>query len=423
MPGGPAMGGRAAQNLRFRLPNFGEDFGPQPRMLPSTGGDAMGAVEHLKTLCCFGLSPESAMIAVTPLLHEIIPHGWTRMAFVEPDGKLSRGYSENPAMALQMERFLELLHDPTNIIGSIYLPNLKAAGIGWALHRQGPGWLESDWYREVEAPVDSCWWLEAMIADGGQTFASLHLMRPRSARPFTVDDVQRLDRLRPWLAHALRRSPPNGAPHDGEFANHAGRPLLSGKIILDTDATVIFQTKEISHLLAYIDARTIEERYRRYSGEYLPGLVLKLVQRLTGAANGSSSPPPRLQIASRFGVLSLEAKWIMPANAAPGDATKDPRSCLIAVTIELYELALAHAARVLREGGATPAQMKVGIQLAFGKSKPEIAKALGVQLSSVASLAKRLYQTLGVHSSTELAAKIWLGPREDAAHQVFRRTA
>jgi hypothetical protein len=38
----------------------------------------MGAAEHLKTLCCLGLPPESAMAAVTPLLHEIIPHGWTR---------------------------------------------------------------------------------------------------------------------------------------------------------------------------------------------------------------------------------------------------------------------------------------------------------------------------------------------------------
>src|ERR1700730_11895434 len=80
----------------------------------------MGAVEHLKTLCCLGLKPESAMIAVMPLLHEIIPHGWTRMAFIEPDATLSHGYSENPAMALQLERFLDLLLDPANIIGSIY---------------------------------------------------------------------------------------------------------------------------------------------------------------------------------------------------------------------------------------------------------------------------------------------------------------
>jgi hypothetical protein len=31
----------------------------------------MGPVEHLKTLCCLGLKPESAMVAVTPVLHEI----------------------------------------------------------------------------------------------------------------------------------------------------------------------------------------------------------------------------------------------------------------------------------------------------------------------------------------------------------------
>src|SRR5437660_12807862 len=67
----------------------------------------MGAVEHLKTLCCLGLKPESAVIAVTPLLHQIIPHGWTRMAFVEPDATLSHGYAENPAMTLHLERFLE----------------------------------------------------------------------------------------------------------------------------------------------------------------------------------------------------------------------------------------------------------------------------------------------------------------------------
>jgi hypothetical protein len=51
----------------------------------------MGAVEHLKTLCCLGLKAESAMVAVTPLLHKIIPHGWTRMALMAPDATMGRG--------------------------------------------------------------------------------------------------------------------------------------------------------------------------------------------------------------------------------------------------------------------------------------------------------------------------------------------
>ncbi|MCI0466022.1 MAG: hypothetical protein L0Y57_03310 [Beijerinckiaceae bacterium] len=77
----------------------------------------------------------------------------------------------------------------------------------------------------------------------------------------------------------------------------------------------------------------------------------------------------------------------------------------------MREHAIAHAARVLRESGATPAQIKVGIQLALGKSKPAIAEELGIKLTSVADMTKRLYQTLDVHNCVELATKTWLGEK------------
>ncbi len=41
----------------------------------------MGAAEHLNALYCLGLPPESAMVAETPPLRQMIPHGWSRMAF------------------------------------------------------------------------------------------------------------------------------------------------------------------------------------------------------------------------------------------------------------------------------------------------------------------------------------------------------
>ena len=56
----------------------------------------MGAVEHLKTLCCLGLPPQSAMIAITPVLHEIIPHGAARTVLFEPDATVRAAYAENP---------------------------------------------------------------------------------------------------------------------------------------------------------------------------------------------------------------------------------------------------------------------------------------------------------------------------------------
>jgi DNA-binding CsgD family transcriptional regulator len=382
----------------------------------------MGAVEHLKTLCCLGLKPESAMIAVTPLLHEIIPHGWSRMGLYASDATMGSAYAENPEWALYRERFWELLNDPSNIFGSLYRPLFEAIGIGWTLHRQGRGYLDGAWYREIEAPVDSCWWLDAMIGDGGQTIAAVQLTSPRSARPFTADDVQRLDRLRPWLAHAFRRSNSGNARQEDEAPiSTAGAPVRSGQMILTADEKLVYQAATVESLLLILVGEP--GNYTRYvpARESLPAPILKLVRQITGAANGSSNTPPRMQISTPYGVFTLEAKWLVPAGTLPADAARDPKSCLISVTIDLHAHAIAHAARVLRESGATPTQMKVGIQLAIGKTKPAIADELGIQLSSVVDLTRRLYQTLDVHNSTELATKIWLGQKQDEARQNLRR--
>jgi len=93
------------------------------------------------------------------------------------------------------------------------------------------------------------------------------------------------------------------------------------------------------------------------------------------------------------------------------DAAKDPKSCYVRVMIELREHAIARATRVLYESGATPTQVKVGIQLALGKTKPEIAGDFCIKPTFAMDLARKLYQTLDVHNSSELALRIWLGEK------------
>jgi hypothetical protein len=195
--------------------------------------------------------------------------------------------------------------------------------------------------------------------------------------------------------------------------------LRSGQMILTADAKLVFQTPGSEQRLRVVLGEPVN--YTRYMpvSERLPEPVLKLLRQITGATNGTSNTPPRMQISTPYGVLTLEAKWLVPAGTLPEDAARDPKSCLIAVTIELREHPIAHAARVLRESGATPAQTKVGIQLALGKTKPIIADELGIQLSSVADLTKKLYQTLD--NSTELGTKIWLGQKQAEVRQSMRR--
>jgi DNA-binding CsgD family transcriptional regulator len=312
--------------------------------------------------------------------------------------------------------------DDPSALASLWRPLFRAVGIGWTLHRQGGAYLESAYYRELEAPLDSCWFLDAMIGDGGRTIGFVHLTRPRSARPFTVDDVQRLDRLRPWLAHAFRRSNSCSAHHEDEAPRStAGAPVRSGQLIVTPGAKLVFQTPGLEHRLRILMGEPVN--YTRYVpvSDSLPAPILKLIRQITGAANGTSNTPPRTRISTAYGVLTLEAKWLVPAGTLPADVARDPKSCLISVTIELHEHPIAHAALVLRESGATPTQVKVGIQLALGKTKPAIADELGIQLSSVADLTKRLYQTLDVHNPAELGTKIWLNQKQDEARQSLRR--
>ena len=197
--------------------------------------------------------------------------------------------------------------------------------------------------------------------------------------------------------------------------------MLSGQMILTPDAKLVFQTAGLEFLLRILAGEPADCTRYVPVRDRLPAPILKLLRCIGGAANGTSNTPPRMQLSSAHGVLTLEAKWLGPAGAIPADVARDPKACLISVTIELREHAIAHAARVLRESGATPAQMKVGIQLALGKTKPAIADELGIQFSSVDDITKKLYQTLDVHNAAELSTKIWLGEKQDEARQNLRR--
>ena len=286
-------------------------------------------------------------------------------------------------------------------------------GIGWALPWQGRKWFDSAYYQEIEAPLDSCWMLDAMVGDGGRTIGFVHLMRPRSARPFTVDDVHRLDRLRPWLAHALRPQPPDVSGPGGQTAMAAaGAPARSGQMILNADGRLVVQTPSLEFLLSILAGKFANYLRPLPGRDRLPAPILKLLRRIAGAANGTSNTASDAGF-DRLWRSRARSAMARASGHTPGRRRQGSEKLSHSGDDRTARVPIAHAARTLRESGATPAQVKVGIQLAFGRTKPVIADELGIQISSVVDVTKRLYQTLDVHNPAELSTKIWLGQKQD----------
>jgi DNA-binding NarL/FixJ family response regulator len=57
----------------------------------------------------------------------------------------------------------------------------------------------------------------------------------------------------------------------------------------------------------------------------------------------------------------------------------------------------------------------MGVLLATGRSKPEIARELGVRASSVTDAARKLYARLDVRNAAELGMRFWAASGDKGA--------
>ena len=187
----------------------------------------------------------------------------------------------------------------------------------------------------------------------------------------------------------------------------AGVPLRA-TIILDAGGRVLYQTPDAERLLALLEIAQDERRTGPSRYAQVPAAVHTAIRALVKAAKGRMTGSPCVVGRTRLGQVTVEASWLAASRSGAGCPGADPSPRPIAVQLELSENAAARAARALQTRGATPAQTRVGVLLATGKSKPEIARTLGVKESSVQDAARKLYTRLGVRNAAELGMQLWL---------------
>lgn len=92
-------------------------------------------------------------------------------------------------------------------------------------------------------------------------------------------------------------------------------------------------------------------------------------------------------------------------EAVPAAAPALPMPHLLLTSRERAQDVAARAASTAMHA-LSPRERQVGLMLASGKTRPEIAEALGVSLNTVATIGKRIYAKLGVKRRAELATRL-----------------
>jgi DNA-binding CsgD family transcriptional regulator len=369
-------------------------------------------LQHFSTLCCLGLPPQPALMAIAAGLRDVIPSSWTRICLHDDDGAITLGYAENGAFpAVFVERFDHIAKAQPGSIAALLVPAWRAAGIGWTLHKQNAEYLNTAYYHEIERAVDACWLLDAIVHDGTRSRVSLILTRPRAAKPFRSEDVVVLDRLRPWIAHAFREQ--ITAARDDQDHWMAGSALHKATMIATAAGEILFRSAESEQILMMLNGTSLDSR--KHSAKYVPrtpAVVRDVIDKLVRAATGHVASPPSANVVTPWGLICLEASWLTPFGASARDVVADHDAMRIAVNIELREHAVPHIARVLRQCGVTPGQVRIGVLLATGMTKPAIAQELGIKSSSVIDATRKIYERLEVRNAAELGMKfLTAGPR------------
>lgn len=368
----------------------------------------MHSTQHFKTLCCLGLPPQAAMVSIAGALHEVVASEWNRVGLYDDAGRIGAGYAEHPGCVPLLMENLELFHGADRWWATEHPGWFNRNAVGDLLDdRFMESFRKSEIFDTVERPVGVHWMLDSIqpLARGK---LGVQLLRSRRDKPFTAEDAARLRAIRPWMAHALRETSPAPRPADGSPGREltSPRPLHQATLVLDRQGRTLFRTEGAEYLLSILGGMERELKSTPFSRiEDLPGPLREVLRRLMRASRGQDGVPPTITVPTSWGTVSVEAGWLVPAHAPPEETGGDT---LINVSLALREHAAAFASRVLRASGATPAQVRVGVLLALGKGKPEIARELGVKSSSVEDAARKLYARLDVHSAAEFGALLWL---------------
>lgn len=305
-------------------------------------------------------------------------------------GRIAGAYHEVPQHSPQASEFIErarsgtdarVAHDPPSV-GDMFRMDVPVQ----LLRFDGAMAEESALFRDVIRPIGGRHVLRVGVRVRNRPAGVLALVRGRTSRSFTDEDVARTVRVARPLRRLAHRPPADDERLlQGEGivrVTPSGRPRQANR-----EGWRLWELVEDERFLPRVDASVVVR-------SLLEGSPDADGERRTTIRGGWGD--------FEFEVLTLSATQGDRASSAAQGASDD----LCLVRVRHWILARLVYLRRMSELGFSPMQKLVGMDLVNGTVQSDIAADHGIGLQTVITHTRAIYAKAGVSSRTELVAKL-----------------
>jgi DNA-binding CsgD family transcriptional regulator len=260
--------------------------------------------------------------------------------------------------------------------------------------------VRTEFYNDFLRPQDWFYSCGVLIAQDQLTISEISAVRSRRAGSFTSNEVGLFEYLAPHLQCAVRIHNRIAGLESGlNAATGALDRFPTGIVAVDSDARVILTNRAADSILKRGDGLISRDGLRAASRQETAKLRNAIAAVCTERDSGILKPETVVQVYRPSGLKPFEV-LVCPL---PSHSSLRKGRAAAALFITDPEEGTRLDSRMLRQlFGLTPAEIRLCIALAEGKSVEEYAREAAISSNTARTHVKRIYSKTGVRRQSEL---------------------
>lgn len=334
-------------------------------------------------------------------MHELIPSETNGFFWADESGHLAGFVPEYvipEVVGTLLDNFEGLVERtlPLNFAATM----LRGKPVGNLLPVFNPDFYRGDLYHLVYRPYHLHHAIDGVVRDtpDGRGMGAFVVGRSARQPEFSAAEQDTLNRLLPYLAHAMHRCDASAAD---EFADSGD----GGMLVLDQRAHVAHMSPRAREILYFAmqPGAAPDRQPSLVDGPVAPPLE-SVFARLIRISQEDDAAPPVAHLRNAWGRFVFRAYWLEPGNGST--------AALVGVTVQQQQqqqplaLVMMHNMHV---AGLSEKQRQLCLLLAQAQSFDSIAAQLRISHATAKDYADRVYRKLDVHTRDELLRKLRQG--------------